>query len=713
MATTEITTHSNPPKSKYFSPFLDVTTKTPGYASINCMFHMGIAQGYKTSKGYEMRPLNSATREACAIWIYKSVEGSSSYKPPAKSMYADVSTKSSSYKAIAWTYYKKIAQGISKNGKRYFKPNDAITRSETAVMLFNAYGEKGYKPSKKSPFIDVKYSTSSTYKAICWLAERGISAGWKTKKGKEFRPKSVVTRGDLLIFLHRWQNLLKKQVSPNGTKKYVSDSPYAPNAKGSIKFNNLVAKRFGIAYTSDISREVNKQGWEKWLNAQFALTNTADTQWMAPWIKVLPMINQDIHQATITYKKHMKKDIDSTGRTFAAQQRIGTTVLRGMYSPRVVNEAVTSFWLDHFSLPYTGGGSPAVLGLDLWMRDKALTNVYEILWGVFRSMKMYSFLNADQSVKGKVNENLAREMLELYTTGITTGIEEDIRQLAILLTGHINAWNGNADLVFSDYHHVFTSKPLTILKRQYKNSNTKEALASVERLIYDLTWDKRTISFLSKKLVTHFVNDNPTSSMIKAVEETYRRTNGSVKDMIRTMITHPDFVKKIGSKWRRPFEVSVSQQRSLKPVISLTPEIAEKAKQPITYNPAYGYVNKLSIAGHSLRNSQSPKGNSNLAKDWLNTSSMLHTINIVTTTYSASSTSYRLTSTWEKTLGYKDTGNYSTIANTMFEELTGFTPTTTIRKFIEKILEDKTKSWSTRIDTAATRILASPYNFFT
>lgn len=697
-----------PPKSKYFSPFKDVPEKELFHHEMNSLYYMGITTGWKVKSDSEYRPKLDMYRDAMIVFIYRSL-GSPKFSAPSKSPFIDVKTNNIFYKEIAWAYSAGVSKGWKTSKGNEFRPLEPVNRDALAAFLFRASGENNYKAPLKSPFSDVK-TNNIFYREIAWMNERGISNGWKTNKGAEFRPLESTKRDAMAAFLHRWITLRKTRKSPTGAASYIIKSPLAPELNGTITFNNLVAKRLSIAPNYETYREISSKGWEKWFNEQFAMNKSVDDKWMKPYIDHLPMINKNHIEASVLYKRKTGEEIAGNGTHFGAVQRIGTTVLRSLHSPRVVNEALTSFWLDHFSVPYEGIGSPAIFSLDSWIREKSNTNVFEIIWAMLRSVKLYALLDGLDSKKDAVNENLARELIELYTTGLTIGVEQDVRQLAILLTGYKRTWDSKADLYFNDRHHEYTTKPLVILGRSYPNANLSQALSSGERIIYDLAWDPRTIKFISAKMASHFSADKPTAAMVSEVEETYRRTGGNIKNMLRTIITHPDFVKNIGSKWKRPFEMMASHQRSLKPAETLA-ETLRAQTNPIIYNPCSEFVQRAKLAGHEPRNKQGPKGHSNFSVDWINSSSILHTINVLTKEASLAPKTYKITSTWEQSLGIKDTGDYNTIANNLFKDLTGFIPDKNTVKPVQSALSDKTLPWSNRVAQASSLALVSPYGF--
>lgn len=696
----------------YHGPFKDVHEKTQFASEMNALYRTGISTGWKVGNEAEYRPLSKINRDAMIVFIYRAL-GKPSYTPPKKSPFLDVSTKHPFYKEICWANAKKITTGWKVSKGREFRPADKVNREGMAAFLYRCTpGATKFKP-KGQTFLDVK-KNHQFYKEIEWMAQTGITNGWTVKKGKEFRPRDNIKRDAMAAFIVRW---LKHLDTVNGhnssaTAKIASNSRLAPDLTGTTTLNDLVAKRFAVAATPDLYRTVRKQGWSKWLDDQFGMDETVDEDWIAPYQEWLPGVNKATYEARKAFEKAGKGWTGGTVEALA-WQKAGFQSLRHINSPRQVNEAFTMFWLDHFSVPYPDKAATPTITLDLFIRDVALTNFPLILHAMMTSPKLWKFLDADRSTLQEKNENLPRELLELYTLGVSNGIEEDIRQLATFLTG----WNfptenldGKQRMGFWGKTHEFTSSPVKIAGRSYKNAKDADVIPSFEQLVYDLAWDERTIEHISRKLVTHFITDDPSDSLVESVKATYRRSGGDIKEIIRTMITHKDFVKTAGSKWRRPQEMVATHQGALGTTCDLGGFMVDGP-----YTGSYHIVEqlrkKLALANHEPRYNFSPRGYTNVSEDWMNAASILYTVNLVKEEKSLDK-SYKINNTWDEVLEYADQpSKYPTIASNIVYDVTGYVPDTKMRDIVVKALKDTSKSWEKRVADAAALALTSPYGF--
>ncbi len=87
-------------------------------------------------------------------------------------------------------------------GEAEFRPLAPIARDAMAAFLFRLLGDKGYEAPTVSPFVDVA-TTDAFYREIAWLSEKGISTGWATPAGAEFRPLAPIARDAMAAFLYR------------------------------------------------------------------------------------------------------------------------------------------------------------------------------------------------------------------------------------------------------------------------------------------------------------------------------------------------------------------------------------------------------------------------------------------------------------------------------------------------------------------------------
>ncbi|RBB95262.1 DUF1800 domain-containing protein, partial [Pseudomonas sp. MWU12-2115] len=122
----------------------------------------------------------------------------------------------------------------------------------------------------------------------------------------------------------------------------------------------------------------------------------------------------------------------------AADQARQITLLRAVYGSNQLKEQMVGFWLNHFSV-FAGKGAVRLMAADYdeqVLRPHALGKFRDLVLATLKSPAMLEFLDNAQNANGKVNENYARELMELHTLGVGSGYtQQDVQQLALILTG--------------------------------------------------------------------------------------------------------------------------------------------------------------------------------------------------------------------------------------------------------------------------------------
>ena len=148
-----------------------------------------------TNVTVNFRPEDSVTRGEFVAFLWRLAGQPNS---SAKVSFKDVNSKTKFYKAIRWAVGKGIIKGYS---DKTFKPENPVTRGETATMIWRYAGKKNPK-TKKSPFSDIKITSADSCKAILWGSENGIIKG----SGGKFLKNNTCTRGQVVTFLYRYAN---------------------------------------------------------------------------------------------------------------------------------------------------------------------------------------------------------------------------------------------------------------------------------------------------------------------------------------------------------------------------------------------------------------------------------------------------------------------------------------------------------------------------
>ena len=183
--------------------FPDVSVDSPFVGHVDRLAIDGITGGYPDGT---FRPLEPVTREAMAAFLFRQA-GEPAFTPPATSPFTDVTTGHPFYAEIAWLADAGISTGWDNgDGTASVRPGEAVSREAMAAFLYRQAGEPASTPPATSPFTDVTPG-HPFYAEIAWLAEAGVSTGWRTAAGAEFRPGAPVERQAMAAFLVRFTDL--------------------------------------------------------------------------------------------------------------------------------------------------------------------------------------------------------------------------------------------------------------------------------------------------------------------------------------------------------------------------------------------------------------------------------------------------------------------------------------------------------------------------
>lgn len=165
----------------------------------------GVAIPKATKSTYKVGGADLGRNITVTVTGSKSGYGQTSRTSKAKyvaTTFTDVPLNQKFYKEIQWMYDSKRTTGIRSAGGLRYGPKEGVTREAMAAFLFRQEAKSGYKPPKKSPFIDVP-TTHKFYKEIAWMYQSGLSTGNKVGNRKAYFPKDGVSREAMAAFLYR------------------------------------------------------------------------------------------------------------------------------------------------------------------------------------------------------------------------------------------------------------------------------------------------------------------------------------------------------------------------------------------------------------------------------------------------------------------------------------------------------------------------------
>ena len=298
---------------------------------------------------------------------------------------------------------------------------------------------------------------------------------------------------------------------------------------------------------------------------------------------------------------------------------------RAVYSERQLQEVLTDFWFNHFNV-YLDKGADRFL-VTSYERDAIRPHVLgafkELLLATAQHPAMLFYLDNWQSVAADapagrlranrrrgLNENYARELLELHSLGVDGGYtQKDVVEVARCFTGWtIMAPYRGAAFTFNPRLHDKGEK--TVLGIRIPAGGGREDGLKVIEIIAS---HPSTARFISTKLAQRFVADNPPAALINTLADTFQKSNGDIKAVMRTLLKSREFWSEAAykSKVKSPFEMIASALRATDADVTT----------------AIGIANRVGELGQPLYRKQEPTGYSNNSNEWMNSAALLGRMN--------------------------------------------------------------------------------------
>ncbi|WP_254695352.1 DUF1800 family protein [Oceanicola sp. D3] len=257
----------------------------------------------------------------------------------------------------------------------------------------------------------------------------------------------------------------------------------------------------------------------------------------------------------------------------AQSAMLAATFARAVEAPDALRERLTRFWADHFTVKGKGNARRQV---QHFVQDAIRPNVTapfaQMLRAAVTHPLMLLYLDQDDSVgpgsvfavrqakKGKprgLNENLAREVLELHTLGVGGSYtQRDVREFAELLAGlRVDMRRGMA---FRPNRGEPGAEE--VLGERYGAKRPK--LEDVHAALDDIATHPDTAAHIARKLAVHFVSDTPPEGLVEALRVRFIETGGDLGAVTAAMLEHPDAWGPL-AKTKQPFDFLASAVRAL------------------------------------------------------------------------------------------------------------------------------------------------------
>ena len=348
----------------------------------------------------------------------------------------------------------------------------------------------------------------------------------------------------------------------------------------------IAVNRFGLGARAD-NTVPNEP--KKWLLDQFSqyqakpasLANQTNT---ASLIAEYAQQQQEMRKADDAKKKEMKRTFtrevkDTYQDTVSARATVALT------SSTPFMERLVHFWANHFAVSIEKPAIADLAGAFEFeaIRPNILGNFKDLLFAVERHPAMLIYLDQAKSIgpnskagsrsaekqpdkKRGLNENLAREILELHTLGVHSGYTQaDVTEFARALTGWSIAGMGK-DKAINAEANGFVFRPQlhepgerNMMGKTYSQSGKAQA----EAILTDLVHSQATATHLATKLARHFVNDAPPATLVVKLAKAYMANDGDLSKVYRALIEAPESWLTAPTKFKTPWEWLISSLRAL------------------------------------------------------------------------------------------------------------------------------------------------------
>jgi len=282
------------------------------------------------------------------------------------------------------------------------------------------------------------------------------------------------------------------------------------------------------------------------------------------------------------------------------------TMLLAVYSPEQLREQMTWFWVNHFNV-FAGKANLRVMVGDYEdraIRPHALGRFRDLLGATTRHPAMLRYLDNEQNAANRINENHARELLELHTLGVSGGYTQaDVQELARVMTGVGNNFTNitprlaparealyvrDGGFEFNPNRHDFGDKRL--LGRTIRG----RGLAELDEVLDLLARHPSTATFVCGKLARFLVGDAPDPALVARMAATFTRTDGDIAAVLEDLFSTPAFRASLGTKFKDPVHYVVSAVR-----------LAYDDRPILNAAPMLGWLGRL---GQQLYARQTPDG---------------------------------------------------------------------------------------------------------
>lgn len=342
----------------------------------------------------------------------------------------------------------------------------------------------------------------------------------------------------------------------------------------------MALNRFGLGARPDDAPPADPQ---RWLLSQFDAYEPLPASWR-PLPRTPALVDswnamqRSVRQAPDGQRSGIREAYLRQGRS-GYQAAVAARTDAALQTGTPFVERLVHFWSNHFAVSVDKllvVGMAGSFEADA-IRPNVLGRFEDLLLAAVRHPAMLLYLDQAQSTgprsptgvrtaerqeRGRgLNENLAREILELHTLGVRSGYsQEDVTEFARALTGWtLPGASAGDDATFRFVPALHEPGPRTLLGKAYAEGGEAQARA----VLHDLAAAPATALHVARKLARHFVTDDPPAELVQRLADTFARTGGDLPSVYRELVASPQAWQPAPAKFKSPWDWAVSSLRAL------------------------------------------------------------------------------------------------------------------------------------------------------
>lgn len=253
-------------------------------------------------------------------------------------------------------------------------------------------------------------------------------------------------------------------------------------------------------------------------------------------------------------------------------EAITRSLLRAVYSPNQLQEQMTWFWFNHFNVAAEKHEIRVMVGdfEDSAIRPRALGQFRDLLKAVAVHPAMLRYLDNDKNALGRINENYAREILELHTLGVGSGYsQKDVEEMARVLTGFGVSFAPEPPVLKPDHRALYVRVGLMEFNPDNHDFGDKVVLGhrilgaglpELEQVLDILSRQPATAQHISRDLALYFMDAAP-QSVVDRMAQTFLNKDGDIAEVLAVLFASREFKASLGRKIKDPVHYVVSAVR--------------------------------------------------------------------------------------------------------------------------------------------------------